>query len=1023
MNPGDRLGRYEIVRLLGEGGMGRVYEAILHGPAGFVKQVALKVLHDSGQGLVREAKLGGLLRHPNLVEVYALEQIGTTWVCAMELVSGGTITAHMPLSPRAVLEVGLQVCAGLAHAHEQVGLVHLDLKPDNLLVDDGIIKIADLGIARARGFGSEGDIRGTPEYMAPEHLAGDAVDARADVWSMGVVLVALATGTGWSHPGAVPWLESTLECCFATDPADRFESAAALGEALAALEPEGESLVDSLGLTGAEATRSAIRARTLDLLKDDRPVTNLTAEADVFVGREAELSDLQQRLASPGLVTLKGIGGIGKTRLSRRAALRYHGSSGGEAWFCDLSESRSFEGFLHAVAVALDVPLGDELVDQLGHAIGGRNEPVVVLDTFEPIIEHAWVINRWRELAPNARFLVTSREPLHLPGEQVLTLEPLPESEAVALLVARAAARGGDPGGDPDLIELARRLDGIPLALELAAGRLGVLSAGAIVSRLDNRFQLLRSRERGVTQRQATLRGALDWSWELLTEDERHGLAQLAVFSGGFTVEAAEAVLDLPGGAWALDVVEQLLDRSLLTRRHERITMYESVRAYAAEKPTPDGLERAHGLWFAQLGTPEAIAALDGPGGDKRRRALTAELDNLMVAIHRAEVRGDTEIAVIAVNAMWAAVQMRGPFGAAVAVAEKLLVMDVSDEDQVHLHRIAGSACLASGRTADAESHYLAALAKHEVLGIRPEEVEVHNELGAVYTNQGKLDRSEEHFRVALEQHRRNGDRRRESKVLNNLGTVYNHRGLTAESRHCYQAAMDIAIERGDMHLEATAVGNLGILLFREGNVEEARAHYRTSLALFKAIGNRRNRAVILGNLGNLELLRNRPDASRDLLLAAIAMHREVGHLRNEGISVGNLGALELDVGNDDVALPLIERALELALEVKDQRQVGNWYSVRARLRARAGDIAGARADLAAAEEPLQNLGDPLTLAVVWAVRAEVDARAGDLDAARESLARAEVVAAEEKYTGQSDLSLSLEQARAVVEEAAREAG
>ena len=1018
MDPGERLGRYELVRLLGEGGMGRVYEAVLHGPAGFVKQVALKVLHEAGEGLVREARLGGLLRHPNLVEVYALEQVGDTWVCAMELVSGGTITPHMPLSPKAVQEVGIQVCAGLAHAHEQVGLVHLDLKPDNLLVDGGIIKIADLGIARARGFGVEGGIRGTPEYMAPEHLAGGAVDTRADVWSMGVVLVALASGTGWSHPGAVSWLEPILARCFATDPADRFPSAAALGEALAGLELGGDSLVDSLGLTGAVAARSVIHARTLDLLKDDRPVTNLATEADAFVGRERELADLAERLAEPGIVTLKAIGGMGKTRLSRRAAAAYHETTQGEAWFCDLSESRSFEGLLHAVAVALDVRLSENLVDQLGYALAGRNEPVVVLDTFDLVVEHAGVVARWRELAPRARFLVTSREPLHIPGEQVVTLKPLPESDAVSLLIERASARGGNTASDPDLPELARRLDGIPLALELAAGRLGMLSAAAIVSRLDNRFQLLRSRERGVSKRQATLRGTLDWSWELLDEDEREGLVQVAVFSGGFTVEAAEAVLDLPGGAWALDVVEQLLDRSLLTRKGDRIAMYESVRAYAAEKPQPEDLERAHGAWYARFGTSEAIAGLDGPGGDALRRELNADLDNFMVAVHRAIGRGDADIAAATCRGMWAVVQMIGPFDAAVAVAERVMAMELTPETTVILRRICGTACLHAGRIEEAQSHYNAALAMHEVLGVAEEDVEIHNELATLFLNQGRLEEAEKHYLIAVEQYRRAGDRRSESKVLNNLGTVFNHRGRTEESREYYEAARDMAIERGDLHHEATTVGNLGILLFREGHLEEARANYRASLALFKAAGNRRNRAIMLGNLGNLELLRGRPDAARDLLKASIEMHREVGHRRNEGISVGNLGTLEVDMGNDDLARPLVQKALDVAREMRDQRQIGNWYSVRASLRSRAGDHVGARADIARAEPPLANLGDPLTLGAVLAIRAEVEARAGDPTAAKVALRRAEDIADSEKLTGYSDLLATIEKSRSLIEEA-----
>ena len=175
-----RLGRYELGRVLGRGGSGRVYEAVLCGPAGFRKPCAVKVLQDGGDGLAREARLAGLLRHPNLVEVYELgfaeweEPTGLdddgTWFCSMELVKGGSLDQRLPLPPAAALDVVRQVALGLMHAHHEVGMVHLDLKPANILMDHGVAKLADLGIAQARGFHTLVGIRGTPGYVAPEAL-------------------------------------------------------------------------------------------------------------------------------------------------------------------------------------------------------------------------------------------------------------------------------------------------------------------------------------------------------------------------------------------------------------------------------------------------------------------------------------------------------------------------------------------------------------------------------------------------------------------------------------------------------------------------------------------------------------------------------------------------------------------------------------------------------------------------------------------------------------------------------------
>lgn len=180
----QQLGRYAMGPVVGSGASGTVYEAVLHGPAGFSRPVALKVLEGRGS-LTHEARLGGLLRHPNLVDVFEVGEAEGRGFCAMELCDRSLVGAG-PLPPRAVVEVGLQVCDALAYAHDALGLVHLDLKPANLLLAGTVVKVADLGIARARGFTHDGGIRGTPGYMAPEQAAGSGVDQRADVHALGV---------------------------------------------------------------------------------------------------------------------------------------------------------------------------------------------------------------------------------------------------------------------------------------------------------------------------------------------------------------------------------------------------------------------------------------------------------------------------------------------------------------------------------------------------------------------------------------------------------------------------------------------------------------------------------------------------------------------------------------------------------------------------------------------------------------------------------------------------------------------
>ena len=279
---------------------------------------------------------------------------------------------------------------------------------------------------------------------------------------------------------------------------------------------------------------------------------NLAPERDAFIGRSAELQSLALQLQSGSrLVCLLGPGGTGKTRLARRYALAWLGEWPGGVYFCDLSEAHSLEGIHFAVALALGVPLGkDDPAVQLGHAIAGRGRCLVILDNFEQVQQHATAtVGRWLDRAGEATFVVTSRERLHLEGEQVLAVEPLRlDSEAIELFAVRARAqRPGfelDEGTRHAVAEVVRLLDGLPLAIELAAARVRVLSPAQIVERLKDRFVLLAGAT-GAAARQATLRAAIDWSWELLTPWEQTALAQCSVFEGGFTLEAAELVLDL----------------------------------------------------------------------------------------------------------------------------------------------------------------------------------------------------------------------------------------------------------------------------------------------------------------------------------------------------------------------------------------------------------------------------------------------------------------------------------------------
>ncbi|MEQ1572492.1 MAG: protein kinase, partial [Myxococcota bacterium] len=513
MNGVERLGRYVLGDLLGEGATGRVYRATLLGPAGFRKPVAIKVLAPEvahRDGLTREACLGGLIKHPHVVETWELgEWEGRPYV-VMELVDGPSLAEVIgrgPLPPRAVVELGEHAAAGLAHIHRPAseggpGLVHRDIKPANLLFDPvGLVKIADLGIALVLGDAAR-SLAGTPQWMAPEQARRQLeVTPAADVWALGMILVYAATGRRLPGSGAldvlrgapVAWLEQqgtfdavaaavpglapVLRRVLVEAPAAR-PTAAEVLEQLRALHPTGPGLRAAIDLRPAasphptpERSPVASAAPTWDLVEGR---TNVTPPADPFFGRDALLAQLLS--GSDRIVTLTGPGGAGKTRLAREwalSALRTDPTWTG-AWLVELEQAADAVGLARGVAAALGVPLIDarDPVSHVADAAAARGRTLVVLDNLEQVADAAGaVVARWAAAAPEVTWVITSRVPLRIAGERVVPVEALDPEAACALVRDRLVRAGVSPWPAPSVRALVDALDGVPLALVLAAAR------------------------------------------------------------------------------------------------------------------------------------------------------------------------------------------------------------------------------------------------------------------------------------------------------------------------------------------------------------------------------------------------------------------------------------------------------------------------------------------------------------------------------------------------------------------------
>jgi predicted ATPase/DNA-binding SARP family transcriptional activator len=456
-------------------------------------------------------------------------------------------------------------------------------------------------------------------------------------------------------------------------------------EALRAYTEIRDRLVDELGIDPSPTLRD-LEARILDqdpslcVVEPPPPraavmptvAGNLLEQLSSFVGRDVELEQLDEAVRSSRLVTLIGPGGVGKTRLAIELAARLRDQHPGGAWLVELASVTDPEGVAPAAAAALGAT-GSALTgthpaespaDHIMHHLAGRSL-VVVLDNCEHVIDQtATLAHTLVAAVPGLRLIATSREPLGIPGELVIPIPGLATSVAAELFVDRACAvQPGfeSDGAASDVIEgICRRLDGLPLAIELAAARLRALPLSTLAERLDDRFSLLTRGARTALPRQQTLRAVVDWSYDLLFDDERSLFARLSVFVGGCELDAVEAVCadDEVPSADALDVISRLVDKSLVTvptAGEARFTQLQTLWQYGRDRLDDSGetdtIRARHGAYYRQV-AENAHEGLRGATAPAWRERLTPELGNLRAALDWHRATGDADAALSMASGM-----------------------------------------------------------------------------------------------------------------------------------------------------------------------------------------------------------------------------------------------------------------------------------------------------------------------------------------------------------------------------------
>ena len=922
--------RYVLERELGRGGMAVVYLARdrKHG-----RLVALKMLHaEYGAAigrdrLEREIMVTAQMQHPHILPLHDSGEHAGTLYYVMPFVDGETLrdrlTRDHSLSLADAVHLTREIADALEHAHRR-GVLHRDIKPENVLLAEGHAMVADFGIAqlisaaRDGALTQEGLAVGTPAYMSPEQATGaEQLGPASDLFSLGCVLFEMLAG----RP---PWIGANARELIAkrfTQPAPRLRT----------LRPELPAWIDDVThrlLANDPAMRLSSAAELVRLLADAprHAPSRLPAPPGELVGRVRETAAAASLLENGEvrLLTFTGAGGTGKTRLALATAnaCQSHFTA---VYFVDLSAISDAGDVEAAIADVLEVRAveGVTVFSALTSYIG-EARLLVVLDNFEQVVSAAPIVVRLVAACPRLSVLPTSRIRLGVRGEHEFFVAPLAVQSdgdandalapAVELFVRRAREAQPSVAFDAASIEIVTaicaRLDGLPLAIELAAARCRLMTPANILARLEKGFELLTGGARDMPARHQTMRAAIAWSYGLLHREQQDLFTRMAVFAGGCTVAAVEQVCaDATLHLDTIDGVEALLDTSLLVREdfprsgaEPRLRLLETVREFALEqlRAAPDDLWRLvadrHVAWalsFASALAPQLT------GADQRDAlaALAAEHPNLLAAFNRAIASGDARSALAFAAALWRYFLVGRGLAEGKDVVARALALEVPS---------------------DAES-----LRADAMLGA-----------GQLAQNSGDVVSASRFFEEVLIIRQRQGDRRGEARALADLGWLGWRRCAYPDARRYSDASLALSREIGDERIAALAHGNLGFVNHCEGHLDAALTSYRASLALRERQADERGVAFIRVAIAWTLTRTNQLDDARPLLLEAETTFRALGDERLEAFALDVRAEVSLREGDVAAARALLSRSLPTLRRIGDRWSTahGLWLSARADL-------------------------------------------------------------------------------------------
>jgi predicted ATPase/serine/threonine protein kinase len=1013
---GQTISHYRVLGKLGSGGMGVVYEAE---DMRLGRRVALKFLpgrlaHDERtlHRFEREARVASSLNHPNICTIYEVEEYDHQPVIVMELLEGKSLKERIregPISTDELLDFGIQASDALEAAHAK-GIIHRDIKPGNIFIIGQVrVKILDFGLAKVRPAEDQseeesltmaGVIPGTTSYMSPEQVRGEEIDARSDLFSLGVVLYEMATGQRPfvgknrvvlmnailnARPAAASSLNRSLPAALDTilarllekDREKRFQHAAEICSDLKRLKREtGKApmpvATDAPVKPNPRSGRYAsIFARELAALRDrfsEKPVQqpvqqmetrpiNIPMQRTGFVGREKEIAAARELLLHQDvrLVTITGPGGIGKTRLAIQVASGLVERFPGGTHFVPLSPLAD-PGLIASVILQtlgireaggqspLEI-LKKNLQDSL------RQPMLMVLDNFEHLAKAATTVGELLAVGDNLKILVTSRSALHVYGEHEFLVPPLglPDSRstasvevlsqcpAVELFVQRAVAAKPDfelnQGNAAAVTEICSRLDGLPLAIELAAARVKVLSPSSMRARLASRLQLLTGGARDLPRRQQTLRAAMDWSYDLLNAPEQKLFRRLSVFVG-CSLEGVEAVCDTKGDLDLdlLDGMASMVDKSLVQQVEQancesRFVMLETIREYALEKLQASGEEaltkRAHAAYCLVLAEEEATEK-SGAEGPEWLERFVVEHDNFRAGLEWLTESGDAEWGLRLGAALFRFWEAREYLAEGRDSLGKLL-------------RLASAVAPTKAR----ERALFAA--------------------GVLAVEQGDYASADALIRESLDIARQFRDQQGAAVSLNALAVIARGRGDLAVARSLLEESMVLWRELGDQKAVARSLSNLANIVKLQGDNAHARSLYAECLSIFRELGDRTGVAWSTNYQGDVARDQGDSAGARMLYEQGLVIFRELDDRWGIAGTLADLGSLARDQGDYPRAHSMYRESIKLFQELDHKRGIARLLECFACAAAVQLEAKRSLRLAAAAAALRQNIGAPLT--------------------------------------------------------------